>query len=542
MGDAFNYGRYFSKALNQVKALRDPYARKQETVDAGWYSILQNQIINIGAVDFRRPLEVIDGANKISIVCIYRILMGLIAERAPYCKVLALPNSGNLAASAPFVFVDTKANRLVVVKNIENDIALITEDYVPEDISNLLDKTRTTSYALVYLLHEKAELQFIAPDNDLSKTAHGKNVHSLPWLFSTYFGEDYACFRDELYKYTVAINEYIGYSVVRSLNPSALVSFKKITERSLYTFNYDQVIHKTIVNRNGKRFWLKNIDECNKLRQQYLVDGAYRILMSDRDYAESLITAEWLLDSMNKAHAIDLTVIGTGYFKAMEQLLFALIKLRDPAFDSDSTLGDYATFYKHKRDIILRNDVDWTTRNFVFEAIYEYADLRNGYFHKHNIYDPSKIQEIRSATYMLIYLILGCQSFNDSDYASLGIPNLSQGDDFSKLCEYIQFHKNSIFCVKPNGYPEQWIRIVPHSDISQAVRDTEDCPCIYYNVLGAKNYGRFSEKYAPLRIWEGKLKITHAQTLELDYEKTLLVFNEGKYVGPAIAEAEDFTY
>lgn len=542
MGDAFNYGRYFSKALNQVKALRDPYARKQETVDAGWYSILQNQIINIGAVDFRRPLEVIDGANKISIVCIYRILMGLIAERAPYCKVLALQNSGNLAASAPFVFVDTKTNRLVVVKNIENDIALITEDYVPEDISNLLDKTRTTSYALVYLLHEKAELQFIAPDNDLSKTAHGKNVHSLPWLFSTYFGEDYAYFRDELYKYTVAINEYIGYSVVRSLNPSALVSFKKITERSLYTFNYDQVIHKTIVNRNGKRFWLKNIDECNKLRQQYLVDGAYRILMSDRDYAESLITAEWLLDSMNKAHAIDLTVIGTGYFKAMEQLLFALIKLRDPAFDSDSTLGDYATFYKHKRDIILRNDVDWTTRNFVFEAIYEYADLRNGYFHKHNIHDPSKIQEIRSATYMLMYLILGCQSFNDSDYASLGIPNLSQGDDFSKLCEYIQFHKNSIFCVKPNGYPEQWIRIVPHSDISQAERDTEYCPCIYYNVLGAKNYGRFSEKYAPLCIWEGKLKITHAQTLELDYEKTLLVFNEGKYVGPAIAEAEDFTY
>lgn len=82
----------------------------------------------------------------------------------------------------------------------------------------------------------------------------------------------------------------------------------------------------------------------------------------------------------------------------------------------------------------------------------------------------------------------------------------------------------------------------PHSDISQAVRDTEDCPCIYYNVLGAKNYGRFSEKYAPLRIWEGKLKITHAQTLELDYEKTMLVFDEGKYVGPAIAEAEDFTY
>ena len=261
-----------------------------------------------------------------------------------------------------------------------------------------------------------------------------------------------------------------------------------------------------------------------------------------KDYAESLITAEWLLDSMSKAHAIDLTVIGTGYFKAMEQLLFALIKLWEPTFDSDSTLGDYATFYKHHRDAVLRNDVDWTTRNFVFEAIYEYADLRNGYFHKHNIHDLEKIQEIRSATYILMYLILGCQSLNDSDYISLGIPGLSKGDDFSKLCEYVHFHENSFFCVKPNGYPEQWIRIIPHSDVPQAVQNTEDGTCIYYNVLGAKNCGRFSEKDAPMCIWEGKLAVSYEQSVEFNYEKTRLVFDEGKYVGPAIAEAEDFTY
>lgn len=542
MGEAFNYSRYFNKALDQVKALRDPYARKQESVDAGWHSILQHQIVNIGAADFRRPTDVIDGANAISIVCIYSILMGLIAERAPYCRVSALPNDVKLAASSPFVFVDTKTNRLIVVKNIEEDIALITKEFVPDMISSLLKRTGATSYALVYLLHEKAELQFIGPDNDLSKTAHGKNVHSFPWLFSTYFGEDYAYFREELQKYTLAINEYLGYSVVRSLNPEALINFKKIAERSLCTFNYDQVIRKTIINRNGKRFWLKNIGECNKLKQQFLGDGAYRVLLSGHDYAESFITAEWLLDSMSKAQAIDLTVIGTGYFKAMEQLLFALIKLHDPAFSPDSTLGDYATFYKHNRDVILRCDVDWTTRNYVFEAIYEYADLRNGYFHKHNIHDPSKIQEIRSATYMLMYLLLGCQIFTVSDYASLGMPSLSQGDDFSKLCEYIHFHKNSLFCVKPDGYPEQWIRIVPHSEVPQAIRDTEDGPCIYYNVLGAKNCGRFSEKDAPTHIWVGKLAISHKQSIELEYEKTLLIFDEGKYVGPGVAEAEDFTY
>lgn len=538
----FEYSRYFNKALDQVKALRDPYARKQETVEAGWYSILQHQIVNIGAADFRRPMDVIDGANNISIVCIYNILLGLIAEHAPHCKVLALSNDMKLAASRPFVFLDTKVNRLIVVKNIEKDIAFITKEFVPDFISDLIKKTGATSYAVVYLLHDKADRQFIGPENDLSKTAYGKNIHSFPWLFSTYFGEDYGCFRDELQKYTAAIDEYLGYSVVRSLNPAALINFKKITARSLCTFNYDQVIRKTIVNRNGKRFWLKNIGECGKLKQQFLVDGAYRVLLSSKDYAESLITAEWLLDSMSKAHAIDLTVIGTGYFKAMEQLLFALIKLRDPAFSKDSTLGDYATFYKHNRDAILRSDVDWTTRNYVYEAIYEYADLRNGYFHKHNIHDPSKIQEIRAATYLLIYLILGCQSLSDADYASLGMTTQSQTDDFSKLCEYIRFHKNSLFCAKPDGYPEQWIQIVPHSEVPKTIRDTENGPCIYYNVLGAKNCGRFSAKDAPTRIWVGKLAISHTQSIELEYEKILLVFDEGKYVGPSIAEAEDFTY
>ena len=128
----FEYSRYFNKALDQVKALRDPYARKQETVEAGWYSILRHQIVNFGAADFRRPMDVIDGANDISIVCIYSILLGLIAERAPHCKMLALSNDMILVAGRPFAFVDTKANRVIVVKNIEKDIACITDDFVPE--------------------------------------------------------------------------------------------------------------------------------------------------------------------------------------------------------------------------------------------------------------------------------------------------------------------------------------------------------------------------------------------------------------------------
>jgi len=544
MSQAFDYQHVFCKALARIKELRDPNARKQKSFDTEWHSIMQQQVVNIGAADFARPMDTIDMANAISIACIYNILFGLIAERAPYCKILAFTKTDlKTVAHSPFIFVDTQANRLVVVKNIENDIALITKEYVPREISELMQETGISSYALVYLLHEKADQQFVGPNNDLGNTSHGKNVHSLPWLFDTYFGKnEYDCFRDELQNYMIAVNEYLGYSVVRSLNPAALINFQKIIEHELCSFDYDQIMHKTIVSQSERRFWIKDLMECGKLKQQYLNSGTYRVLLGNQDYAESLITAEWLLDSMKKAHAIDLTVIATGYFKAMEQLLFALIRLRNPSFDEDSTLGDYGFYYKDHLDQLLRRDVHYTTRNYVREAIFDYARLRNGYLHKHNIHDPSKISEIRSATYLLMYLVLGCQELSRSDLVSLGTTNDVPHDDFEKLCEYIRFHRDSLFCAEPDGYPEQWFKIIPHSEVPQNVRDSETEPSVYFQVLGATNCGRFSVNDAPRRIWAGKIKVSYQESLELAYEKTVLIFEDGRYVGQPLATEEGFSY
>lgn len=271
-------------------------------------------------------------------------------------------------------------------------------------------------------------------------------------------------------------------------------------------------------------------------------NGAYRVLLSGKDYAESLITAEWLHDAMTKARAIDLTVIGTGYFKAAEQLLFALIRLSRPSYDKDSTLGDYATFYRDHLDQVLRTDVDISTKNYVREAIYEYSKLRNGYFHKDNIHDPKKIEEVRTTTFLLMYLLLGCQRLSDSDYASLGTPTMQTRDDFASLCEYISFHKDSVYCVEPVGYPEQWLQIIPRSKIPQNICDSETGSSLYYHVVGSDKCGRFSKQDAPTRIWAGKLDISYQESIHLHFEKNLLILEEGIYVGPRIVEEEDFTY
>ena len=141
-----------------------------------------------------------------------------------------------------------------------------------------------------------------------------------------------------------------------------------------------------------------------------------------------------------------------------------------------------------------------------------------------------------------MFLLLGGQKLSSSDLVSLGLTALTGDSDFELLCDYIQYHKNSLFCVAPDDYPEQWIRIVPRTEVPQSVRDTEKGPCIYFNVLGANNCGRFFAEDAPKSIWAGKISISHTTKVELAYEKTLLIFEGGKYVGPVVADAEDFTY
>lgn len=535
-----DYQSFFDAALNKIKALRNPHARQSESLDLGWYTILQNQIVNIGGSDFRHPINIIAEANRITKACILDILAQLIVDHVPSCKVLLSQDAKTAAKSNALFFVDKACDSLIAVKDIEQDIALVTKDYIPEDMKPLLTKTGTSKLVLVYLLYDAAHLQFVAPKN-VEDQNRAFAVYSLPWLFDTYLNHnEYTLFTKALHKYYQMVDEYLGYSVVRSLNPATLINFKKITERSITKFNYDQISQKTITNHLGKKCWIKAI-ESNKIKQQYLGNGAYKVLLGDSDYAESLLTAEWLFDSMSRAQAIDLTIIGMGYFKAAEQLLFALIKLSDPNFTTDSTLGDYATFYKHNRDQILRSDLDWTAKKFVFEAIYEYADLRNGYFHKHNIHDPVKIQEIRSSTYTLMFLLLGSHKLAQTDYLSLGLVIRDQ-NDFANLCDYIAFHENSLFCAEPKGFPEQWFRIVPKSAIPLDVLNAESERYIYFNVLGTQTCGRFSEKDVPTKIWAGKLSIAHEQGIKLDYAKEQLIFENGQYVGPNIVDEEDFTY
>lgn len=542
MGKEFDYSYYFNVALDEVMMIRNPHAIDKESINLGGQRLNKQQIINIGGDEFDNYQSIILGARESTKRCIYNIVAHLITECAPYCKIVVLSKDRVGMVRLPFVFIDTKTNCLMVIREIEKGLRWQTDDYVPDDIKPIIEKTGVSSFKDVYMVHDYAYLQFVGHNDDESDPSRGCNAYSFKWMFDTYFGVgEYTKFKSAWAEYRKKVDAYLGYTAMRSLNTAALVNFKKTTERAISTFDYLQILKRPITNVKNKTYYINSQEEIRKLSKQFLDQRVYMVLLGNRDFSESIITAEWLLDSMRKAHAVDLTVIGTGYFKAAEQLLFDLVKLQDPSFSKDSTLGDYATFFKNNEFSMLRNDVHWSTRKYTIESIYAYAKLRNGYFHKDNIHDINVIKNIRTATFILAFLLLGCSNLTTADLAQLGIPDESDYDDFSKLCEYVDFHLSDMFCIEMDDGTERWLAADTNLRPRFAKYKGTKCACLYDPIT--KESTVITKENTPKRMWIGRLNIIPAKTIKFDgWVKEYLVFENGRFVGPSIVDEEGFDY
>ena len=546
MVQPFDYSKHFDVAVEQIQQLRSPHATPLTHQTLGW-RIIQNQAItNIGGDEYDRFAAIIPGARAVTHNCILNVLWQLLREKAPQCKLIP-PKSEQLSNTGiHFAFIDTASNCLVVVTDKEPDILYVADDYIPDGIAQLMRATGVPSYKHVYLLHEYAYLQYIKHTVDTDDPGHGCGAYSLRWLFDTYFGEgEYAYFQEAFNIYKKRVDEILGYAIVRILNRSALEKFRMITEKELLKFDYTQVETITVIsekkNQPPKPCSLEP-GEYGKMRRQFIANCKYKVLLGQSYFAESLITAEWLRDSMRKAQAIDLTVIGTGYFKATEQLLYCLAKLRFSDVDEKETFGNFAYRYQKNQKLFFHKDLLPTTREYVYESIYSYAKLRNGYFHKHNIHDPNRIEEIRTATFLLVFLLLGSQKLSGTDLSVLGTPALQNYGEFDRFCDYVGFHSNDYFCLEPDGFPEQWVQPVEIARIPASIKEAVPSRCLYFFNLSTKKVFRVTEENLPKRIWIGKLDIKQTDQISLDLVKEKLLFESGRYTIPALVDEFGFEY
>jgi hypothetical protein len=559
---AVNYKGIFEKYLQQIKSARNPKSERPEMTDLEWNRVIQQVVFDFGGYEFSKYTGVVEAARAISIRCLHEIIYHLQAKN-PQFNSIDYSSIKELFPNVCFVLQNLKTKELLIFKEVEDCGFWKMKGKEPKAVADFMDSVSAKSCKYVYLVYDCAYLQVIGHNDDESDPGRGYNLYSLKWFFETYYGTaEYACFLEELNVYLKAVNDYLGYILLKSLTPNAMLNFRKITEQKIVKYQYE-----SLMARKAKEYELSN-DAFELIKQQFVDESTYLVALGNSDFSESLITAEWLYDSMKKAQAIDLTVIGMGYFKAVEQLLYNLIclhanegrkmkkdfsrkelpfmvELTDESIKDesvDTTIGAMANFYKDNLDM-LRGDLNWHTKKYVRETIFDYGDLRNGYFHKDNIYDWSEIDTIRDATLSIIFLLLGSQKLSEQELTKLGMPAINEYSDYAKLCEFVNFHSGDLFFVDIGCETEELA--FGCRDMHSKVVDNR---YIQYSGMYLKNLGKedrtvlFKEECLPKTIYLGKFVFAQTEGVSVTPVKVRKIFENGKFIGPSIIEEQSFDY
>lgn len=563
MEKEFNYSILFKQAIQRIKCIRNPHAANPEFTDMKWDDVRNELLFDFGGNEHEKYERVITSAKDISLSCLHFIILKLGEIYGCQFKTIDAEIKIDKGSKIYFLIHDEKKDELLVFKELEECPGWKIKGREPEKIQSLMDEIKVKTCKYVYMVHDYAYLQMIGHNEDNNDPGRGYNLYGIKWFWENYFGEDeYQNFICALNEYKKQVNEYIGYAYIKTLGNAALINFRKITEYEITVENYDALLSKSQRDISGRTLSLLESD-YKKIRKQFFDEQVMLVLIGKHDFAESLITAEWLYSSMKQAKAIDLTVIGTGYFKAVEQILYELIclhkdegrkikknKSKDmvPLTEAnilkkdflDTTLGSMANFYKDNIDI-LRSDIG-KARDYVRETIFAYAKVRNSYFHKHNIHDWNKIDEIRSATFQLLFLLLGAQQLSDVERKALGQVDTSLYDDYYKLCEYVNFHSNELFFINLGG-ADAFAIAVSDMYIETDTNDYIKYSGVYFKELGKDGRKfKFNKENLPKVIYTGKFVFAKTEMVGVEPVKRMKIYENGKFVGNSIVDEDKFSY
>lgn len=559
MLELFNYDSLFNQALEKVKHLRSPHMKIEEH-DLQWDIVEQQKLFDFLGYDIEGYLDYVKQSKRISIGCLYKVIVSLFKKYDYDIEPIILKDI-NEQPNMRFAFKDIRNNTLLFFKEIEESNFWKISGRESDEIQKLLSKCGMTKCKYIYLMLDYAYLQIINHNDDVSDPGRGYNCYSIQWFFKMYFGED-ECknFLNSMNKYTNEVKRCLGYIFIKPLESYELLDFRRIVEKEIMLHSYEMLLKKKI-NKNIKgkaeEFILEKTDFV-ELQQQYFNKKVFLVMLSNHDFAESFITSEWLYDSMKKAQAIDLTVIGMGYFKAIEQLMFELISFhknekrdikekkskKQKEFNEtnlekkilDTSIGAMAYFYKENLEL-LRNKLSESAKEYIRETIFDYAELRNEFFHKDNIHEWEKIKEIRNATFNIMFLLLGGQKLNNLELLELGMPKGDIVSDYYRLCEYVNYHSGEIFFL---DFGQKGETVV--CACSDMKAEIEEKQYIKYSGVYFRKPGNgmeailITEDNLPEKIYLGKLDIKQSTEIIFNPVKVKVVFENKKYVGPLLSE------
>ena len=542
MEKQFNYKSLFDQALVKIKSVRDPRATRADLSDLRWHEVEQEIMFDFEEITLKKYGNVADAANKITISCLHFMISNLMLHygyQVSEIKVQKETQDG-LLKSLLFMLVNKNAKELLIFKSIEDCPFWKHPNKEPEEIQDLIETAGAESCKYIYFLFDKAYLQLVGHNDDESDPGRGFNVFSIKDFYKLYFGDDeYNRFESSFKNYIQEANDYIGYSTLKTLSKNSLITFRKVTENEILRFPYND-----LMSIKAKQYELSE-PEFNKIFTRFFKEKRFIVMLGSKDFAESLITAEWLRDSMKRAKAIDLTTIGMGYFKAVEQLLYEILRFNDcDSLTEESNLGSMAHIFKDNIENVdlIRSDLVFRTRRYIRESIFEYKDLRNRYLHRHNIHDWEIIDHIRQASFNIFFLLLGGCNLSEEELYELGYSEEAY-TDYYRLCEYVNFHSGELFYLDfGDGKQETlWTGIADRNARLDGNKTVYSGVFFKEFIEEGKIWG-FKEEHLPKRISLGKFVFANSIRIGITPKKIKTVFEDGKFVGPSIAEEEKLDY
>lgn len=270
--------------------------------------------------------------------------------------------------------------------------------------------------------------------NMIKKTVDNINIQCLTFeefLFNVFGEKELIDFQSSMSTFKEEIRTELGYQITEIFNEQTLVKFKEKLEKTIFEFDYDVIKTNAETNKFITNF------NYNQIKNLFLKNGRYNVLLGNGDFAESLITSEWLYHNYIFSEHLDNTYIVAGYLKSIEQLLWDILLIIAkgkqingcPIDESNeevinNTLGSLNYFLNDwgNKDLFENAFGNSTTyvMGYINEIISNWRKLRrNGYFHKDNLNDINKIELIRNETFFIYMLIIGSLELSDTDLDKL---------------------------------------------------------------------------------------------------------------------------
>ena len=300
-------------------------------------------------------------------------------------------------------------------------------------------------------LGDDIETRDIIVKNEIRLSGGFVQYMPLKELFSMISEEEFDVYITFVRKFNDDIKRLIGYRTIVVPSDSSLVELKNVIEIELRNTDFDKQLLKDGIYENqikiiNKNFWNR---------------AFYQALLGKAPFAESFLSSEWYYKNHVEFSILEQTAIIAGYLKSVEQLLYSIVKLSEGtgkqikkhgggryefieycAANSsliDITLGSIIGYAKYYSDLW---DVNPYVKNYIADKLNVYRDkYRNDHFHKDNVKSIEEIEDIRTNTILIYYLLLGAMKICDSDKEQLGIYAKQKGEKIRRDISYQMLEK-----------------------------------------------------------------------------------------------------